>query len=169
VGGHGGAPPNHPPPAPAGRVCLTWGEARVARIADHPPATPIALVPEATVSTAAARAALPPNVPHADAAHTVARAALIGAALASGPAELVAEALDDRLHEPYRASAAPLLAQVRAALPPGALGATLSGSGPSVIVWARDEEAETCAAELARRFAEARVLRLAVAARGAVG
>ena len=55
----------------------------------------------------------PASVPHADAAFTAGRAALLGAALASGAAELFAEALDDRLHEPYRAPARRCSTQVR--------------------------------------------------------
>jgi homoserine kinase len=150
----------------AGGVCLTW-EGRIAHVADRVPAVPLALVPEATVSTAAARAALPPGVPYADAAFTAGRAALLGAALASGSEELFAAALADRLHEPYRGENAPLLAAVRAELPAGALGATLSGSGPTVVVWARDASAGRCAGELAGRFPQATVLRLAAAAAGA--
>jgi homoserine kinase len=150
----------------AGGVCLTWGT-RVARVADRTPATPIAIVPDAAVSTAQARAALPDRVAHTDAAFTAGRAALLGAALAARSAELFAEALADRLHEPYREATAPLLAAVRAELPAGALGATLSGSGPTVMVWVRDEDAARCAAELAARFPEARVLTLAVATSGA--
>jgi homoserine kinase len=150
----------------AGGVCLTWS-GRIARVADSTPAVPIAVVPETTVSTAEARAALPPEVPHEEAAFTVGRAAVLGAALASGSAELFAGALEDRLHEPYRANNAPILATVRAQPPGGALGATLSGSGPTVIVWAREEAIGTCVAELAGRFPEAEVLRLAVATTGA--
>jgi homoserine kinase len=150
----------------AGGVCLTWGT-RIARIADTMPAVPIALVPEATVSTAEARAALPAEVTHADAAFTVSRATLLGAALAAGSEELFASALDDRLHEPYRAAGAPLLAEVRAEPPAGALGATISGSGPSVIVWARAPEAALCAEELAARYPDVRVLTLSVSPRGA--
>ena len=78
-----------------------------------------------------------------------------------------AEAIQDRLHEPYRAKNAPLLEKVRADLPDGALGATLSGSGPSVIVWARPDAVEACEEELARRFADASVLRFTVSAEGA--
>ncbi len=96
----------------AGGVCLTW-DSRIARLADDAPAVPIALVPEATVSTAAARAALPDDVAHGDAVFTSAHAALLGAALATGSPDLFAEALADRLHEPYRAAGAPLLAAVR--------------------------------------------------------
>jgi homoserine kinase len=150
----------------AGGVCLTWGT-RIARLADRTPAAPIALVPDSTVSTAAARDALPAEVAHADAAFTAARAALLGAALASGSAELFAEALEDRLHEPYRVAGAPLLGAVRERLPAGALGATLSGSGPAVIVWARPESAPACADELSHRHPDVRVLTLAVSSRGA--
>jgi homoserine kinase len=150
----------------AGGVCLTW-ENRIVRVADRLPAVPFALVPEATVSTAEARSSLPDVVPHADAAFTVGRAALLGAALAQGSAELFAEAIQDRLHEPYRAANAPLLESVRADLPEGALGATLSGSGPTVIVWIREEAVDACEEELARRFTNASVLRFTVSDRGA--
>jgi homoserine kinase len=149
-----------------GGVCLTW-ENRIARVADTLPAVPIALVPEVTVSTAEARHALPDSVPHADAAFTAGRAALLGAALAHGSADLFAEAIQDRLHEPYRAANAPLLGAVRVDLPEGALGATLSGSGPTVIVWVREEAVGAVEEELARRFTEASVLRFTVSEEGA--
>ena len=149
-----------------GGVCLTW-EGRIARIADEPPAVPIALVPEATVSTTTARAHLPAEIPHSDAAFTAARAALLGAALASGSKELFAEALADRLHEPYRANGAPLLTAVREQPPDGALGSTISGSGPTVVVWAAPESAKACASELGERFPDVSVLTLPVSPRGA--
>jgi homoserine kinase len=150
----------------AGGVCLTW-DGKIARVADDTPAVPIALVPESTVSTADARAALPPDVSHADAAFTAGRAALLGAALASRSAELFADALADRLHEPYRANGAPLLAAVREQPPPGALGSTLSGSGPTVVVWAARESADECATGLTERFPDVSVLTLSVSPRGA--
>ena len=149
-----------------GGVCLTWGTELV-RVADRPPAVPIAVIPEATVSTAASRAALPSTVTHADAVFTAGRATLLGAALAGGSAELFAEAIADRLHEPYRAESAPLLGAVRDSLPARALGATLSGSGPVVVVWAREEDAASCEAELTARFPSERVLRLGVTTFGA--
>jgi homoserine kinase len=151
----------------AGGVCLTW-DARVARIADDAPGVPIAIVPRnVTVETHAARAALPKTIAHADAAFSVARAALLGAAMASGSAELFGAATDDRLHEPYRAPQAPVLAAVREQLPDGALGATLSGSGPTVIVWARPESAFACAAEVTERFPDTDVLHLSISPTGA--
>ena len=67
-----------------GGVCLTW-EGRVARVADDAPGVPIAIVPrDVTVETQAARAALPETIHHRDAAFSVSRAALLGAAIASG-------------------------------------------------------------------------------------
>jgi homoserine kinase len=150
----------------AGGVCLTW-ETRIARVADGLPTVPLAVVPEAQVGTAAARAALPATVPHADAAFSAGRAALLGAALAGGSPELFGAALADRLHEPYRAATAPLLAAVRERLPAGALGATLSGSGPTVVVWAQPDKVDACAAELASALPSERVLRLDVSPAGA--
>ncbi|HXY86196.1 MAG TPA: homoserine kinase [Gaiellaceae bacterium] len=148
----------------AGGVCLTW-EQRIARIADDTPATPIAVVPAARVNTAKSRASLPVEVTHADAAFNAGRGTLLGAALASGSTDLFAAALHDRLHEPYRS---PFLDEVRNALPDGALGATLSGSGPTVIVWAERTAAGGCATELAQTFPEQDVRPLAVATTGAV-
>jgi homoserine kinase len=150
----------------AGGVCLTW-DGRVARIAADAPGVPIAIVPRKQVETQTARAALPETIPHGDAAFTVARAALLGAAVASGSAELFAASADDRLHEPYRAPHAPVLAAVRERLPNGALAATLSGSGPTVMVWARQESAAACAAELAERFPDTDVLHLSISPTGA--
>jgi homoserine kinase len=74
---------------------------------------------------------------------------------------------DDRLHEPYRAKHAPHLAEIRADLPDGALGATLSGSGPTVIVWAEKPRAADVAAQLAERFPEHEILPLSVTTIGA--
>jgi homoserine kinase len=149
-------------PALAGGVCLTW-DGRLARVADGLPALPIAVIPETHVATSEARDALPDAVPRADAAFTVARAALLGASIASGDARLFAASHDDRLHEPYRAAAAPHLAELRADLPAGALGATLSGSGPTVIMWAERDISD----ELRARYPRHEVMALAVAGEGA--
>ena len=151
----------------AGGVCLTW-DGRVERIAETLPAAPIAVIPETHVNTAESRSALPALVPHTDAAFTVARAALLGAALAGGRADLFAAAADDKLHEPYREEHAPHLPVIRAELPRGALGATLSGSGPTVLVWAEPDETRDVAAQLAERFPEHTVLPLEVSPRGAI-
>jgi homoserine kinase len=150
----------------AGGVCLTWG-GRIARIADDLPAAAIAVVPQTRVNTAEARAALPQAVPHADAVFSAGRATLLGAALARGDARLFSAGAEDRLHEPYRAVHAPHLAEIRASLPDGALGATLSGSGPTVIVWAEKTRAGDVAVELADRYPQHEIMHLAVATTGA--
>ncbi len=147
----------------SGGVTLTW-EGRIARIAGTLPLEPVALVPSLRTSTEASRRSLPATVPHADAAANAARAALLAAGSATGDATLFEAALDDRLHEPYRGSAA--LDAVRDDLPPGARGATLSGSGPTVIVWA--DRAEPCVEALRLRFPDHDVLPLAVSAEGAL-
>jgi len=145
-------------PALAGGVCLTW-DSRIARVADDLPALPIAVIPEAQVSTAESRRALPNDVPREAAVFTVARAALLGASIASGDARLFAASHDDRLHEPYRTATAPLLAELRADLPGGALGATLSGSGPTVILWAERDVSEDVRARYPQH--DVRALRIA--------
>jgi homoserine kinase len=146
-----------------GGVTLTW-EGRIARIADTLPLAPVALVPRDRTSTEASRRSLPAVVSHADAAANAARAALLAAGTISGDADLFAAALDDRLHEPYRPSST--LEDVKAELPPGARGATLSGSGPTVLVWADD--ASACADDLTLRFRQHDVWILAVSPRGAL-
>ncbi len=157
--------PDNLAPALVGGACLTW-EGRIHRLADTVPAVPVALRPrDENVSTSASRAALPISVPHEDAVFSVTRATLLGAAVATGSEELFAAALADRLHEPYRSL---FLADVRAALPETALGATLSGSGPTVMVWARADRADECARALAARWPEVEVTRLATTARGAI-
>ena len=150
----------------AGGVCLTW-DGRIARVAERLPLMPIAVVPETRVSTAAARASLPEQIRHPAAAFTAGRAVLLGAAIATDDAALFEAALQDEIHEPYRAANAPILGAVRAKLPIGAAGATLSGSGPTVIVWAHDDRVEECAHELGERFPAASVLPLEISADGA--
>jgi homoserine kinase len=147
-----------------GGACLTWN-GRIERISESVPAEPIALRPDEQVATEHSRSLLPISVPHEDAAFSAGRAALLGAALASGSEELFAAALDDRLHEPYRSA---FLADVRADLPPAALGAALSGSGPTVIVWARRGAGDDCLAELRRRWPGVEALPLRVSSRGAI-
>jgi homoserine kinase len=149
----------------AGGVCLTW-DGQIARVADSLPCTPIAVVPESRVLTADARASLPEHVTHRAAAVTAAHAALLGAAIAAQDADLFVASLHDELHEPYRAATAPAFEAVLDDLPPGAAGVTISGSGPTVIVWADHDRADECARALEARFTDATVLQLRVSASG---
>jgi homoserine kinase len=94
----------------------------------------VVFVPEMTGATVAARAALPPGVPHADAAFNIATAAGLALGLHTGDRALIAAGMHDRLHEPYRARLFPHLEPMTAAArQAGAIGAALSGAGPSVL------------------------------------
>ena len=93
---------------------------------------------------------------------------LLGAALASGDAELFAYSAADVLHEPHRAGDAPLFAALKADPPVGVRAVTLSGSGPTTIAWVAAEDAGPVADALTARFPEATVHVLAAAATGVV-
>ncbi|HWX08460.1 MAG TPA: homoserine kinase [Gaiellaceae bacterium] len=149
-----------------GGVCLTW-DGHIARVADDVPAAAVAVVPQGRLKTAEARATLPQAVQHADAVFSAIHATLLGAALASGDRALFAASTDDRLHEPYRAEHAPHLEAIRSTPPRGYLGATLSGSGPTVIVWAEKERVGETVADLVERFPDHEVLQLPVTTTGA--
>jgi len=126
------------------------------------------VVPRKAVRTAQARAALPAAVPMADAVANVAHGALLVLGLARGDWDLVARGLQDRLHEPHRAHLYPRSAALRARAPRlGALGATISGAGPTVLVWCLADRTEAVESAL-RREAEgwAQVLRAPFAADG---
>ena len=87
-------------------------------------------IPDQELATSAARAVLPAQVSLADAVHNLGRAALLVAALGAGRLELLAEAMDDRLHQPARAGLLPWLPPLLAAARKGgAFGAALSGAG----------------------------------------
>ncbi|MDW5594209.1 homoserine kinase [Conexibacter stalactiti] len=127
------------------------------------------VVPHEAVRTAAARAALPAEVPMGDAVHNVAHVALLTLGLARGDWELVGRGLDDRLHQPHRAHLYPKSAElVRDARSLGALGATISGAGPTVLVWSHYEQTAAVAEALRARAAGwARVFRVPFETQGA--
>ncbi|HEY0704779.1 MAG TPA: homoserine kinase [Candidatus Acidoferrales bacterium] len=112
----------------------------------------VAVTPEVSLQTNASRAALPKAVPHADAVFNVQRSALFVAALDAGRYDLLADAMQDRLHQPYRQSLIPGLADILTApLRPGMLAIALSGSGPTVIALATKNFNEI-GAEISSRF-----------------
>lgn len=100
----------------------------------------VLVIPHQAVRTREARAALPAEVPMGDAAFNVAHGALLTLGLAQGDLDLVARGLADRLHQPYRAHLYPRSAELLTeAADLGALGATISGAGPTVLVWCHYE------------------------------
>jgi homoserine kinase len=154
-----------------GGVCVSWsrdGRVSAARIAADMPLEAILTIPHERANTARSRAALPETVSHRDAAANAGSATMLGAAIAGADGDLLRDAFDDRLHEPYRAGTAPLLAAVRDTDLPGAVGATLSGSGPSVVVWAEKDAGARVAAALQRVLPEGtQVLPMRVVSEGA--
>jgi homoserine kinase len=101
----------------------------------------LVVVPSEPVATAEARAVLPEQVPLADAVFNVAHASLLTLGLARGEWDLVARGLHDRLHEPHRAHLYPRSVELaQRAREVGALGATISGAGPTVLVWTHYEQ-----------------------------
>jgi homoserine kinase len=109
-----------------------------ARFAPLPVAAAV-VVPEITLPTEQARALMPDVYSREDAIHSVQRAALLGAALAAGRVDLLRAAVRDRLHQPYRASAVPGLAEMLALADPAIVAVALSGAGPSVLALVRAE------------------------------
>jgi homoserine kinase len=100
----------------------------------------VLVIPRTAVRTKAARAALPAQVPMADAAFNTAHGALLVLGLATGDLDLVSRGLVDRLHQPYRADLYPRSSELMGrAREFGALGATISGAGPTVLFWCHYE------------------------------
>jgi homoserine kinase len=96
-------------------------------------------VPDVQLSTTQMRRVLPHNVPVEDAAFNIGRTALTIEALRSGDFELMAQAIDDRIHQPYRKRLIPGYEQARqSALQAGAAAVVLSGAGPGLIALTPD-------------------------------
>jgi homoserine kinase len=113
----------------------------------------LAVVPEEPVQTSAARAALAADVPLADAVFNVAHGALLTLGLARGDWDLLGRGLADRLHQQQRSSLFPRSYELAArARELGALGATISGAGPTVLVWCFYEQTGAVAERLAREL-----------------
>jgi homoserine kinase len=119
----------------AGGLTVAWNPGagpRAVRLEPLPAIVPVLCVPVESVPTTAARRALPPTVPHADAAANAGRAALLVTALTQAP-DLLLDATQDVLHQPYRAPLMPATADLIGRLRGAGIAAVLSGAGPSVL------------------------------------
>jgi homoserine kinase len=104
------------------------------------------------VSTEAAREAMPAEVPLADAVANVAAASLLVLGLQQADLNLVSRGLRDRLHQPHRRGLYPKSMELlEAAAEIGALGATMSGAGPTLLVWSTWQDTGKVVEELERR------------------
>lgn len=105
----------------------------------HVPIRTVVCVPDFPYLTTQARAALPQSYAKEDAIYNIGRAMLVAEALRAGDDDLLAKAMNDRIHEPYRLGAIPGAALAREeALREGALCVALSGAGPGMIAFARN-------------------------------
>lgn len=114
----------------------------------------VVVVPAEEVPTAAAREALPERVALADAVANVAAASQLVLGIERSDLALVRRGLADRLHEPHRADLYPRSLELAAETPAlGALGATISGAGPAVLVWCFWQDSGKVTAALEQRCA----------------
>jgi homoserine kinase len=112
----------------------------------------IVAIPAEEVPTERAREAIPAELPLADAVANVAAASRLVLGLKSADLDLVAAGLADRIHQPRRRGLYPRsMDLVDEARELGALGATISGAGPTVLVWTTWQDAGRVAEQLERR------------------
>lgn len=124
------------------------GIPRTVRLPLSPTLRWVAAIPNFELSTHIARAVLPKKVAFTDAVYNASHAAVLAGALGSGDRELIAMALRDRLHQPYRENLIPEYGKVKAAAEQcGAIAFCISGAGPTLL-------ALTDEASFAAQFAE---------------
>jgi homoserine kinase len=112
------------------------GEAQVAHVTPKGKWPLLLAVPGEMLSTEAARRVLPDQYSRADAVANIQNSMLLLAAFLQGRKDLLPSALEDRIHQPYRASLCPLLTPLQKLTGTrGILGSALSGAGPSVLVF----------------------------------
>ena len=129
-------------------------------------------IPDHPLSTEEARRVLPAQYSKADVVTNVQNSMLLLSAFTQGRPDFLSAALDDRIHQPYRAALCPLLPALQELQgKAGVLGAVLSGAGPSVLVFL-DPGASTAKARklvsshLAQRGLRAELLLTLISARG---
>ena len=129
-----------------------------------------ALIPDFKLSTELARSVLPANYSRADAIFNVSRASLLIKALELGDAELIAAALNDRIHQPYRTGLIEGYDKAKQlALSLGACGVCISGAGPTILcISDKADFAEQIKAAMAGLFPSWQVKELVADTQGAV-
>jgi homoserine kinase len=115
---------------------ISEGETQAARFAPKGKWPLMVAIPDASLPTEEARAILPAQYSRADVVANIQNSMLLLAALIQGDPRMLASALDDRIHEPYRSRICPLLPAL-GDFPAnqGVLGSVLSGAGPSVLMF----------------------------------
>lgn len=136
---------------------MSHGKAASLRFVPKKPLSFIAAVPAEPLSTARARQAIPEVVSHKDAVFNAGRSALLVSALLTGEYKFLPDALEDRLHQPYRM---PLIngtqAVFKAAKNAGAYGAIISGAGSTLMAYAAaDADSEAIGRAMQQAFEKA--------------
>jgi homoserine kinase len=130
-------------------------------------------IPEQSLSTEKARGVLPAQYSRADAVINIQNSMLLLAAFTQGRPDLLTAALNDRMHQPYRAPLCPLLPCLKELSGQhGILGAVLSGAGPSVLIFLdpkgnENKAAKFVASHLKQHRLSAELLSTSIAATGA--
>lgn len=120
------------------------GIARAVRLELHPRYAVAIVVPDFVLPTVEARRVLPLSYSREDTIFNVQRSALLISALATGTTSAFPAALEDRLHQPYRAALVPGLTEIIQLRAPGLLGCALSGAGPSILVFYERGQERVC-------------------------
>lgn len=139
--------PDNAAPAILGGATVSWtgpDGPHASQVPLHPDVSPVVLVPQERCATRTARGVLPPSVPHADAAFTAGRSALLVQALCHRP-ELLFAATEEKLHQEYRAGVMPHTWQLLQALRAEGQAAVVSGAGPSILVLERTSDGDAAA------------------------
>jgi homoserine kinase len=118
-------------------VCATDGSGVTATRLDPPQGVEgVVVVPEEQVTTEEARQAIPDEVPLTDAVSNISAAAELVLGIQRSDLTLIGRGLADRLHQPHRAHLYPRSMEIVQEAPRmGAIGATISGAGPTVLIW----------------------------------
>jgi homoserine kinase len=151
-----------------GGFVICAGDEEPARFDPPPGLEGVLAIPAGEVPTAAARAALPAEVPLADAVHNVGSTALLVLGLARDDFSLIGRGLRDRLHQPRRRALYPeSMELVERAGELGAVGATISGAGPTVLFWCHWQQTGTLVERLRAEAGERELRRVTFAPGGA--
>ena len=167
-----GHPDNVAPCASGGIViaALDGEEVVWARIEPPRDLAAVVAIPDFPLPTSKSRSVLPEQIERRDAIFNAGRVGLLVAALQQGDYSLLRTGMQDRLHQPYRAALVPGMDEVlAAATEAGALGAALSGAGPTALALVSDRGAEVAEAmkkAWAKEGIAARTLVLGLAAEG---
>jgi homoserine kinase len=147
-----------------GIVAAFWdgAHAEKVKIEPHSDLQTFVVVPSFQLSTEKARHALPKQLSMADAVFNIGHASLLVAALSTGELAMIRHAMKDRLHQPYRMELVPGMRKILAkASEQGALGAALSGAGPTVIAFvdrrSSEESKQQLASFMIQAFAEQQI------------